>query len=193
MKRALGDDDQPMPEIVGCSHLQRNAELFETLRDGVRQERPENSLDVELGETQAALHHLSQAAAPGPPHARCDLGGAPQHRTGVVMDVAATHSGRHPGPDDRSDRRAGDRHRTDAEFVERLDGMDVGEAAGTAAPESDGKGRLIPAGSLDAQPLSSSGGGPTIMIAGSVVSSRAATDLTSSRVTAFIRPARLSI
>ena len=59
----------------------------------------------------------------------------------IVMDVAAAHAGRHAGAHDRADRRAGDRDRPDAELVERLDDMDMGEAAGAAAAERDGEAR----------------------------------------------------
>ena len=68
---------------------------------------------------------------------------AAEHRSGIVVNVAAAHAGRHARAHDRADRGAGDRHRPDAQFVERLDGVDVRKPARAAAPEGDREARSI--------------------------------------------------
>ena len=74
---------------------------------------------------------------------------------------------RHAGTHDGADGRACDRHRPDTEIVQRLDDVDMGEAACPASTECYGEARL--AGS---HPFSASAtGGPTTSTDGSAVSS----------------------
>ena len=116
----------------------------------------------------------------------------------MVVDFEPAHAGGHARAHDRAYRRPRDRHRADAEFIQRLDHMDMGKSARTAAAESDGEGRL--AGPHRGGPhgrgrkvvhrVAPAFSGPTIMTAGSALSSRFATARTSSMVTASIIASR---
>ncbi|MNL32069.1 hypothetical protein D3C87_1538970 [compost metagenome] len=60
----------------------------------------------------------------------------------VLADFFAANARRHAGTHDGADRRTGDNNRADAQLVESLDNMDMGEPAGTAATERKRDRRL---------------------------------------------------
>ena len=158
----------------------------------MRQEGLEDALDVELRNAKPADH----LGKPGPsaPHAADHLGAPRQDRAGIVVDVLAGHAGGHARAHDRADRRSGDRHRPDAEFVKRLDRMDMRQAARAAAAEGYGEARLARSRCSSRHPLlPSASGGPITRIAGSAVSSFLAAAFTSSSVTASMSAGRRSM
>ena len=141
---ALLEDDLLVTKEIRGRDLERDFEFIETRRDLGRKERAKDALDVELRDAQSPIDELGEGARPCPPHPGRDLAATAEDGMGVMMDVAAGHAGGHARTHDRPDRGAGDRHRANAEFVERFDDMDVGEAARPPAAERDGEGRIAP-------------------------------------------------
>ena len=125
---------------------------------------------------------MASAMVPGRArHMRArNLGAAAQDRAGIVVDFRPAHARGHAGAHDGADRRAGYRHRLDAQFVQRLDDVDMRQPARAAAAEGDAEARASPL--IPCRPRASVG--PTTMMAGSADSSFFAAALTWSSVTA---------
>ena len=183
---ALGEDRELVAEIVGRRHLERDLQLLESRRDGRGQEGLEDALDIELADADAALHGFGDRARPRAPHARGHLGAAAEDRAAVIVDFGPSHAGGHAGAHDGADGGAGDRHRLDAELVQRLDGVDMRQSPRAAAAEGNREGRVHPL----PLPATCTSGGPITIIAGSTDRSFLASALTCASVTASIRAAR---
>jgi hypothetical protein len=59
----------------------------------------------------------------------------------MFADLRTRHAGRHTGAHNGADGGTRDRHRADAEFIQRLDDVDMREAACATAAEGDGNRR----------------------------------------------------
>jgi hypothetical protein len=88
---------------------------------------------------QPAAQNVGEAPDPCREQRAQHVGLHAQHAEGIVAHLGAAHPGAVAGADDGTDGGAGDLTRADAEFVERLDHHDMGEALGAAAAEHQGE------------------------------------------------------
>nr|CAI0336319.1 hypothetical protein SHINE37_40173 [Rhizobiaceae bacterium] len=142
-ERAAVADAFALRVIIRGDDLQGNGKPLEGLRQPFRQEGLEDALQVELADAEAAGDDLGKAGGPEAPEAVHDAARMADGGQRVLADLPARHAGRPCRAHDGADRRAGDQHRADAEFVQHLDDMDMGKPARAAAAKRDGDGRAV--------------------------------------------------
>ncbi|MNE22802.1 hypothetical protein D3C80_1160280 [compost metagenome] len=104
----------------------------------------EDELEIELAKAKT-IDRVAHGCRPEAPEPVGDRTLAPHEFERVFADFPARHACRHARADDGADGGARQHHRSDAEFVQRFDDIDVADAACTATAKCQPECRLVAA------------------------------------------------
>ena len=131
------EDPFRLGEEVGCNHLRRNLELLEPGRKILGHHRLEQMQEVEppAGSASRRLRVFLPSRARRPDQVVRQLPPVDQAKAHIVAYIGGRHARRIRRAEYRADRRPRDDRRSDAEFIERGEHVDVRYAARSSPAE----------------------------------------------------------